>query len=94
MVDVLFVLNIASKLFQHVFEGYDARHPAVLVGDRQDVGAPFQEFVQQQVAGGGLGDEAEGLGDGPHVLVVWSVDRFGRRSIIGERTFVLDNASP
>jgi hypothetical protein len=41
-----------------------------------------------------LDTEAEGLGDGPHVLVVWSVDRFGRRSIIGERTFVLDNASP
>ena len=41
-----------------------------------------------------LDTEAENLGDGPHVLVVWSVDRFGDRSIIGERTFVLDNASP
>jgi hypothetical protein len=36
---------------------------------------------------------AEGLADGEHVLVVQSVDRFGDRSIIGERRFVVDNPS-
>jgi hypothetical protein len=40
-----------------------------------------------------LDTEAEALSDGQHSLVVWSEDRFGRRAIIGERLFVIDNAS-
>ncbi len=34
------------------------------------------------------------LADGEHSLVVWTEDRLGGRSIIGERRFVLDNQSP
>ncbi len=41
-----------------------------------------------------LDTEAEAFADGELVLVVWTVDRYGNRSIIGERRFVLDNQSP
>jgi hypothetical protein len=41
-----------------------------------------------------LDTEAEALSDGEHVLVVRTEDRFGGRSIIGERRFVIDNQSP
>jgi len=37
---------------------------------------------------------AANLGDGEHSIVVWSEDRLGGRTIIGERRFVLDNQSP
>ncbi len=40
-----------------------------------------------------LDTEAEALSDGQHVLVIWSEDRFGNRTIIGERLFVIDNSS-
>ena len=36
---------------------------------------------------------AEGLADGEHVLVVWTDDYFGGRTIIGERRFIVDNMS-
>ena len=36
---------------------------------------------------------AEGIADGEHVLVVWSEDYWGGRTIIGERHFVVDNLS-
>jgi hypothetical protein len=38
--------------------------------------------------------EAANLADGEHVLVVWSEDRWGGRTIIGERHFVVDNQLP
>jgi hypothetical protein len=34
------------------------------------------------------------LADGEHSLVVWTEDRLGGRTIIGERRFVLDNQNP
>jgi hypothetical protein len=34
------------------------------------------------------------LADGEHSIVVWTEDRLGGRSIIGERRFVLDNQNP
>ena len=34
------------------------------------------------------------LADGEHSLVVWTEDRLGGRTIIGERRFVLDNLNP
>jgi hypothetical protein len=37
---------------------------------------------------------AANLADGEHSLVVWTEDRLGGRSIIGERRFVLDNQHP
>jgi len=37
---------------------------------------------------------AAGLADGEHSIVVWTEDRRGGRTIIGERRFVLDNQSP
>jgi len=37
---------------------------------------------------------AASLADGEHSLVVWTEDRMGGRTIIGERRFVLDNQSP
>jgi hypothetical protein len=37
---------------------------------------------------------AEELTDGQHVLVVWTEDYFGGRTIIGERLFVIDNPMP
>jgi hypothetical protein len=37
---------------------------------------------------------AEMLADGEHSLIVWTEDRFGARTIIGERRWVLDNQSP
>jgi hypothetical protein len=37
---------------------------------------------------------AANLADGEHSIVVWSEDRRGGRTIIGERRFVLDNQSP
>jgi len=37
---------------------------------------------------------AQMLADGEHSLVVWTEDRFGARTIIGERRWVLDNQSP
>jgi N-acetylmuramoyl-L-alanine amidase len=32
--------------------------------------------------------------DGEHILVIWTEDRWGRRNIVGERRFVIDNLSP
>jgi hypothetical protein len=37
---------------------------------------------------------AANLADGEHQLVVWTHDSRDGRSIIGQRTFVLDNQSP
>ena len=37
---------------------------------------------------------AAGLADGQHELVVWTQDTRDGRSIIGQRSFVLDNQSP
>jgi hypothetical protein len=37
---------------------------------------------------------AADLADGEHILVIWTEDRWGSRSIIGERWFVLDNQLP
>ncbi len=37
---------------------------------------------------------AANLADGEHYLVVWTNDNLGGRTIIGQRTFVLDNQSP
>jgi hypothetical protein len=38
--------------------------------------------------------DTEGFADSEHLLVVWTEDRWGRRSIIGERRFVIDNQNP
>jgi len=38
--------------------------------------------------------DTEQFTDGERVLVIWTEDRWGRRSIIGERRFVVDNQSP
>ncbi len=35
---------------------------------------------------------AENLADGEHVLVIWTEDRWGGRTFIGERRFILDNS--
>jgi hypothetical protein len=35
---------------------------------------------------------AENLADGEHVLVIWTEDRWGGRTFIGERRFIVDNA--
>jgi hypothetical protein len=37
---------------------------------------------------------ATNLADGNHYIVVWTHDSLGGRTIIGQRTFVLDNQSP
>jgi len=37
---------------------------------------------------------AANLADGQHFLVVWTEDTLGGRTILGQRTFVLDNQSP
>lgn len=36
-------------------------------------------------------DDGTHISDGPHTLVVWTSDYWGQRTIIGERTFVVDN---
>ncbi len=41
-----------------------------------------------------LDTEAEALSDGEHLLVVATEDRYHGRTFIGERRFVVDNASP
>jgi hypothetical protein len=41
-----------------------------------------------------LDTEAENLADGNHLLVVWTEDRWGGRTFIGERWFVVDNQLP
>jgi hypothetical protein len=38
-----------------------------------------------------LDTEAEAISDGPHVLVVRSLDYFGGETVVGERHFVVDN---
>ncbi|MGD8441395.1 MAG: Ig-like domain-containing protein, partial [Holophagae bacterium] len=35
---------------------------------------------------------AENLADGEHVLVIWTEDRWGGRTFIGERRFIVDNS--
>ncbi|HSN53959.1 MAG TPA: hypothetical protein VLT32_04775 [Candidatus Sulfomarinibacteraceae bacterium] len=38
--------------------------------------------------------DAANLADGEHVLVIWTEDRWGGRTFIGERRFVVDNPLP
>jgi len=57
---------------------------------------PWLPTFQTEYAGWSynLDTVAEGLTDGQHVLVVWTEDYFGGRTIIGERLFVIDNPMP
>jgi hypothetical protein len=41
-----------------------------------------------------LDTNEEDLADGEHLIVIWTQDRWGGRTIIGERRFVLDNQLP
>ena len=56
---VVFVLDFAKDLLQHVLERNDARRTAELVDHHGDVRLVLDEVLQQQLQGHGLGDEID-----------------------------------
>src|SRR2546428_4384751 len=57
LVEVVLVLDVADDLLQHVLDGHETRHAAVLVDDDRDMVAVGAELAQQHVQPLGLGDE-------------------------------------
>jgi hypothetical protein len=57
LVEVVFVLDVANDLFQHVFDGDQAGDAAVFVDHDRHVIARDAEFTQQDVEALGFGDE-------------------------------------
>ena len=57
LVEVVLVLDVADDLLEHVLDGDQAGHAAVLVHDDRHVVAAGAEFAQQHVQALGLGHE-------------------------------------
>ena len=60
LVEVVFVLDVADDLLEHVLDRDEARHAAVLVDDDRDVVAVGAEVAQQHVEALRLGHEHGG----------------------------------
>ncbi len=82
LVEIVFVLDVADDLLQHVFDGDQAGHAAVFIDDDGDVVAVDAEVAQQHVQPLGFGNEH---GRAQHVAHVEAFVRVVAQQVLGQQ---------
>src|SRR5690606_31297499 len=83
--DVVFVLDVADDLLEHILDGHQARHAAVFVDDDGHVAVVGAELAQQHVEALGLRHEGGGTQQVLDVEAVLVVLQDQRQQVLGQQ---------